>query len=60
MAINPKTLRKKNILFNEADDNTKLIIKKAMNENEKFSYKYKALNNYYPKELDCKKLDNIW
>ena len=60
MTINHKAFGRNNILFNEADGITKSIIKiKAMNENEKFTYEHKTLNNYYPKEIESKKSANI-
>ena len=55
MTINPKAFGNNNVLFNEKDGIEKSIIKiKAMDENEKFSYEYKKLDNYYPKEMESR------
>ena len=60
MTINPKSFGKKNILFNERDGIEKSIIKiGAMDDNEKFSYEYKKLDNYYPKSMESKESDLI-
>ena len=42
-----------------ASEDEKNEVLRAMNENEKFTYEHKTLNNYYPKEIESKKSANI-